>query len=116
MKIDFIKIGFWISLIMGIILLLWNVFGQSPTEFLALVGLIFMVLFYVIKVDKELLALKKDFYYTTKNIFEKLSEMKNDIKGIKNEIKEMKNDIKGIKSEIKKTKNKKLRKKIPKKT
>jgi len=32
---------FWVFLIFGLILLIWTVFGNSPTEFIALVALIF---------------------------------------------------------------------------
>jgi len=38
------EILFWIFLIFGLILLIWSVFGKSPTEFIALVALIFTVL------------------------------------------------------------------------
>ena len=42
--IDIRDVLFWIFLILGMILLVWNVFGNSPSEFIALVALIFTVL------------------------------------------------------------------------
>ncbi len=44
MNADIKNILFWIFLVIGLILLLWNVFGQGPTEFIALVALIFTVI------------------------------------------------------------------------
>ena len=35
---------FWIFLIIAMVLLLWNVFGNSPSEFITLITIIFMVL------------------------------------------------------------------------
>ena len=68
MKIDIKEVLFWILLILSIILIIWNVFGNSPTEFIALVSLIFTLLLKVwsvsdkqIKLEMRFNALAKDF-------------------------------------------------------
>jgi len=59
---------FWIFLIIGVILLVWNVFGNSPTEFIALATLIFTLMLKMwsvsdrqIKLEMKFGALAKDF-------------------------------------------------------
>ena len=44
MKINIKELLFYIFLILSIILLIWNVFGDSPIEFIALVTIMFSVL------------------------------------------------------------------------
>ncbi len=44
MKKDIKEILFWIFLLIGIALLIWNVFGNSPTELITLSTLIFTLL------------------------------------------------------------------------
>ena len=68
MKIDIKEILFWIILILAIILLLWNIFGNSPSEFITMITLIFAVLLKVWSIsDKQIRAgmkfntLAKDF-------------------------------------------------------
>lgn len=43
MSIDWKNILFWIFLIIAVILLIWNVFGNSPSEFIAIISTIFML-------------------------------------------------------------------------
>ena len=59
---------FWIFLIISIVLLLWVIFGNSPTEFIAIITLIFTLLIKIwsisdrqIKLEMRFLALAKDF-------------------------------------------------------
>jgi len=68
MNLDIKNMLFWIFLTVGLVLLLWNVFGKSPTEFIALVTLIFTVLLKTwsisdkqIKQEMSFKALVKDF-------------------------------------------------------
>ena len=42
MKIEIRETLFWIFLVLALGLLLWNVFGNSHSEFLTLIGIIFM--------------------------------------------------------------------------
>lgn len=74
MKTDIRDILFWIFLILGIILLIWTVFGKSPSEFIALVVLIFTVLLKVwkisdrqIRLEMRFRALARDFKEHTKH-------------------------------------------------
>lgn len=74
MKIDIRDILFWIFLIIGLALLIWNVFGNSQTEFIALVTLIFTVLLKTwsisdrqIKLEMRFNSLAKDFKEHTKH-------------------------------------------------
>jgi hypothetical protein len=41
--VDIRDVIFWIFLIFSVGLLVWNVFGNSPTEFLALVAILFTI-------------------------------------------------------------------------
>lgn len=66
--IDVKDVLFWIFLVLGIIFLLWNVFGNSATEFIALVTLVFTVLLKTwtisdrqIKLEMRFNALAADF-------------------------------------------------------
>ena len=68
MKTDIKDILFWLFLIIGIILLIWSVFGNSPTEFIALVTLMFTLLLKTwsisdrqIKSEMKFNALARDF-------------------------------------------------------
>ncbi len=68
MKGNIRDVLFWIFLILGVGLLIWNIFGNSPTEFIALVTLIFAVLLKTwaisdrqIKSEMKFKMLAKDF-------------------------------------------------------
>ena len=43
MKINLKELFFWIFLVLSMSLLLWNVFGNSPSEFIIMAGIIFML-------------------------------------------------------------------------
>ncbi len=65
---DIKEILFWIFLVLGVIFLLWTVFGNGVTEFVALVTLIFTVLLKTwsvsdrqIKLEMRFNALASDF-------------------------------------------------------
>jgi len=75
MKSEIKDVLFWLFLIIGIILLIWNVFGNSPTEFIALVTLIFALLLKTwsisdrqIKLGMRFNALARDFKEHIKHI------------------------------------------------
>jgi hypothetical protein len=94
MKLDIREIGFWIVLILAMSLLLWNVFGNSPSEFLALVGIIFVV---VIKLwfvsDRQII--------TDMRIKEGFGKMKGNMDLVKNDIGLIKGDMDLIKNKLK---------------
>jgi len=52
---------FWIFLIIGLVLLIWGIFGNSPTEFVTLVTLIFAVLLKVWSVSDRQIKLEMRF-------------------------------------------------------
>ncbi len=67
-KIDVKEILFWVFLFISMILLIWNVFGNSLTEFIALAGLIFTLMLKMwamsdrqIRIEMRFNALAKDF-------------------------------------------------------
>jgi len=69
------EILFWISLLISMSLLIWTVFGNSPTEFIALAGLIFTLMLKMWSIGDRLLrlemrfnALAKDFKEHTKKV------------------------------------------------
>lgn len=59
---DIKEILFWIFLILGVIFLLWTVFGNSVTEFVALVTLIFTVLLKTWSVSDRQIRLEMRFH------------------------------------------------------
>ena len=68
MKMKIRDILFWIFLAIALGLIIWNLFGNSPTEFIALVTLIFAILLKVwsisdrqLKLDAKFNALARDF-------------------------------------------------------
>ena len=72
MRVDFRDVLFWIFLILGMILLLWNVFGDSATEFIALATLIFTVLLKTWSISDRQIRLEMRFNALEKS-FVKLS-------------------------------------------
>ena len=79
MKINIKEILFWISLIIAILLLLWFIFGNSPTEFFTILSLIFMIVLKLWSIsDKQLI--------TEMRIKSGFENMKKDIELIKNKL------------------------------
>lgn len=52
---------FWIFLIFGVILLIWAVFGNSPTEFIALITILFTILLKIWTISDRLIKLEMKF-------------------------------------------------------
>ena len=74
---DIRDILFWIFLVIGMILLIWSVFGDSPTEIVTIGVLIFTVLFKTwsisdrqIKSDMKFNLLARDFRALAKDFKE----------------------------------------------
>ncbi len=63
----FIDVLFWIMLVVSLILVIWNVFGDSPTEFLALATLTVMVLLKVSSISDRVTKIETKFNYLTKD-------------------------------------------------
>ncbi len=61
---------FWVFLIISMILLIWNVFGNSPTEFITMVAILFTVLLKVMLISERLAKLETKFYYLARDFKE----------------------------------------------
>ncbi|MBI2449702.1 hypothetical protein HYV49_05395 [Candidatus Pacearchaeota archaeon] len=58
---DIRDILFWIFLLLSIILVLWAIFGNSPTEFIAIITLIFTLLLKIWSISDRLIRLEMRF-------------------------------------------------------
>jgi hypothetical protein len=72
---DVFNILFWITLIIGIILLLWYIFGNSPTELAIPLTFLLMLMFKMRALSDDL----KDFKHETKITFHKVKEDVNNL-------------------------------------
>ena len=66
----------WALIILGIIFILWKLFGGSPTEFSILITLISGILFKIMALGNDLSALKEK----VKNIDNKFNALASDFK------------------------------------
>ena len=73
---DIKNILFWVFLTIGVALLLWNIFGNSPTEFIALVTLIFTGLLKTWSVSDRQIKLEMRFNVLAKDFREHLENSK----------------------------------------
>jgi len=69
-KMDLKEILFWIFLVFSLILIIWYVFGNSPTEFIALTGLIFTVLLKTWSVSDKIIKLETKFNHLAQDFKE----------------------------------------------
>jgi len=76
MNIDIKNVLFWIFLFIGIILLLWNIFGKSPQEFIATVTLIFAVLLKTWSVSDRVIKLEMGFKHLASDFKEHVNNKK----------------------------------------
>ena len=67
MRINIKEVLFWVFLIFAIVLLVWNVFGNSPTEFVALIAILFTILLKVISVSERLVKLETRFGFLARD-------------------------------------------------
>jgi len=63
-----LDIVFWIALIVGIIMVLWRIFGNSPTDLALITPFIVMLISKIWNVNNEL----KDFKWEVKSSFNKV--------------------------------------------
>jgi len=61
---------FWIFLIISIVLILWRIFGDSPSEISIIVSIAFMMMFKMWDISDSL----RDFKYDIKSSFRKVKE------------------------------------------
>ncbi len=88
---------FWVLLIVVIGLILWRIFGDSPTDLQIIIPIMLMMLVKMWSVSDGL----KDFKYEVRTSFVKvkteMSEMKKDIDGVRADIDELKDKVGGKK-------------------
>jgi len=58
---------FWIFLVLSIILLIWNIFGNSPTEFITMITLLFTVLLKGMSMSDKTTRLEMKFNYLVRD-------------------------------------------------
>lgn len=71
------EILFWIFLFISMGLLIWTVFGNSPTEFIALAGLIFTMMLKMWSISDRLIKLETRFNNLARDFKEHIKESKN---------------------------------------
>ena len=88
------EIIFWILLIISLILVFWHIFGNSPSEFIAIMLIIAIVVFKVWAVSERQIKLEAKFSILNNNI-------KNSFNNIKNDLNSLKSDMSLIKKKLK---------------
>lgn len=79
MNIDIKEILFWIFLIFSMVLLIWRVFGNTPSEFITLTSFIFTVLLKIWSISDRLTKLEISFKYLAKDFKEHIKHNKHSI-------------------------------------
>jgi len=79
MKIDIKDILFWIFLALSMILLIWNVFGNSPTEFITMVAILFTILLKVTLISERVTKIETKFYYLSNSFINLAKDFKEHI-------------------------------------
>lgn len=96
-KRKILDILFWVFLIIGVILLLWRIFGNSPSELAVIMPFVLMLMFKMWSISDGL----KDFRYEVRNSFVNvktdMGEMKKDIDGVKADVDGLKGKLVGRK-------------------
>lgn len=73
MKVDIKEILFWIFLMLAVILLLWNIFGNSPSEFVTTITLIFALLLKVWSISDRQIKSEMKFNFLVKDFKEHIN-------------------------------------------
>ncbi len=94
MKVNIKDIIFWLFLIVALALLLWNVFGNSPTELVTFISIIFMLVLKMWAISDQ--QIKSDII--VKNSFNKV---KGEIDLIKKDVHLIREDIRIIRIKLK---------------
>jgi hypothetical protein len=96
MKIEIKEILFWISLIIAITLLLWNLLGNSPTETFTIIGIIFMLTLKIWFVSDNQIKSTINNKHNFNKINHNMDYLKSDINHIKSDLNLIKNKL-GVK-------------------
>lgn len=94
MKVDIKETLFWILLIIALGLLLWNIFGKSPTEFVIIITIIFMTVLKIWSISDQQIRTDINIQYSFNKIKSKMNSLRNDILSIKENIDLIKNKLK----------------------
>ncbi len=70
MKLNIKEILFWIFLTIAMALLIWNVFGNGPSEFITMVAILFTILLKVISISERLTKIETKFNFLAKDFKE----------------------------------------------
>jgi peptidoglycan hydrolase CwlO-like protein len=96
---DIFNILFWITLVIGLLLLLWYIFGNSPTELAIILTFMLMLMFKMWAISDNL----NNFKYETKFSFHKVRE---DIGKINNKLDQHDNKLEKIDNRLNQHDNK----------
>jgi len=70
MKLNIKEILFWIFLTIAMALLIWNVFGNGPSEFITMMAILFTILLKVISISERLTKIETKFNFLAKDFKE----------------------------------------------
>jgi len=87
MRADWKNILFWIFLVLSLILLIWHVFGSTPSEFITIITIIFTVLIKMWSISDRQIRLEMRFSASEEKIKDGFSKLKEDIDLIKSKLK-----------------------------
>ena len=79
LKKQIANILFWILLIIGVILLIWKLFGNSPTDLAVIFPFILMIIIKMWSISDEL----KEFKHSVKSSFNKIKTEIDDFNNLK---------------------------------
>jgi len=86
MNVDWKNILFWMFLVLSIILLIWHVFGSTPSEFITIITIIFTVLIKMWSISDRQIRLEMRFNTSEDKIKDSFVKLKEDIDLIKNKL------------------------------
>jgi len=75
-KTQLFNIAAWVFIIIGVILLIWRTFGNSPAEFNILTALVIGILFKVMAISNDLTELRTSFKYLSFDFKEHVNNKK----------------------------------------
>ena len=78
MKLNIKEILFWIFLVIAMALLIWNVFGNSPSEFITMVAILFTILLKVISISERFTKIETKFNFLAKDFKEHIKHNQNE--------------------------------------
>lgn len=80
MKIDIKEIIFWIFLAIALGLLVWNILGDSPSEFITMVVILFTILLKTMSISERLTKSEMRFNHLGKDFINLAKDFKEHIK------------------------------------